>query len=367
MNSAPETVSEDIKPVEGRFVWKGPDVDYENDATRFFSEEDIGEIDKALIHLKRLGNLDFPEITPSTFPLDTFRETLSACREDLRTGLGFLLFRGFPVDRYSQDDLGRIFYGMGTYLGTPMPQSYQGDLLGHVMDVSDIEQNDRGYRRGGKLSMHTDAGGIAALMCLRAAASGGASRIASTAALHNELLKTRPDLVSVLYEGFLQRSTEKDAEYGDGQNLTNGKIPVFMRDDGEFTCRYIGGFLRRAIEAGDVSEGGLELEAVDALDNLAGLPEFYLDMFFKEGDMQFLNNNLILHNRTDYTDRPELDQRRHLLRIWLEVPGWPEHAFDAHNFKDQDIWIKRRTHLGETSSAYFKKLEEMRIHGEKFN
>ena len=367
MSNAPEIVSEDIKPIEGRFAWKGPDVNYEKDATRFFSEGDICEIDKALNHLKRCGNLDFPEITPDTFPLDKFRETLSECREDLRTGLGFLLFRGFPVDRYSQDDLGRIFYGMGTYLGTPMPQSYRGELLGHVMDVSDIEQTDRGYHRGGKLSMHSDAGGIAALMCLRASASGGKSRIASAAALHNELLKTRSDLVSVLYEGFLQRSTEKDAKYGDGQNLSDGKIPVFTRRNGEFACRYIGGFLRRAIEAGDVSERGLELEAVDAMDNWAGLPEFYLDMSFKEGDIQYLNNNLILHSRTDYTDGCELDQRRYLLRLWLVVPGWPEHAFDDHNWKDQEIWMKRRDHLGEASSAYFKKLEDMRVHGEKIN
>ena len=367
MNKAPEFVSEDIKPVEGRFVWKGPNIDYEKEAMRFFSEEDIGELDKALIHLKNLGNLDFPEITPDTFPLDRLRETLRECREDLHTGLGFLLLRGFPADRYSQDDLGRIFYAIGTYLGTPMPQSYQGELLGHVMDVSDIEQNARAYHGGGKLNMHSDAGGIAALMCLKASASGGESRIASTAALHNEILKTRPDLVSVLYEGFLQRSTEKDAEHGNGQNLSDGKIPVFTRSNGEFACRFIGGFLRRAIEKGDVSEGGLELEAVDALDNLSVLPEFYLDMSFQEGDMQFLNNNLILHSRTDYTDGPELDQRRHLLRLWLVVPGWPEHAFDDHNWKNQDTWIKRREHLGETSSAYFKKLEDMRLHGEKID
>ena len=215
--------------------------------------------------------------------------------------------------------------------------------------------------------MHTDAGGIVALMCIRASTSGGASRIASTAALHNELLKTRPDLVAVLYDGFLQRSTEKDAKYGDGENLSDGKIPVFTRSNGEFACRYIGGFLRRAIEAGDVSKGGLELQAVDALDNLAARPEFYLDMSFKKGDIQYLNNNLILHSRTDYTDGREFDERRYLLRLWLVVSGWPEHAFDDHNWKNQEIWIKRREHLGEISSAYFKKLEDLRVHGEKIN
>lgn len=215
--------------------------------------------------------------------------------------------------------------------------------------------------------MHTDAGSIAALMCLKTAINGGMSRIASSAALHNQLLKTRPDLLSVLYEGFLQRSTDKDAKYGSGHNLSASKIPVFVKHNGEFTCRYIGRFLRRAIESGDVSKNGLELEAVDALDRIAALPEFYLDMSFKEGDIQYLNNGLILHNRTDYTDAPELDKRRYLLRLWLVVPGWPEHVFDDNNWKDQDIWLKRRKHLGETSSAYFKKLEDIRVHGENID
>ena len=47
------------------------------------------------------------------------------------------------------------------------------------------------------------------------------------------------------------------------------------------------------------------------------------------------------------------------------VSGWPEHVFDDNNWKDQEIWIKRREHLGETPSAYFRKLEDMLIDGGK--
>ncbi|MBC58911.1 MAG: taurine catabolism dioxygenase TauD [Confluentimicrobium sp.] len=369
MNEIAPLACDVIKPIEGRFTWKGPEVDYEKQGMHIFSDAEIMEIDTALAHLKSLGEIDFPQITPKTFPLETLEEALRGRQGDLRSGLGFVLFRGLPIKRYPHDDLARIFYGLGSYLGVPNPQSYQGELLGHVMDVSDVEQKARAYHAGGKMEMHTDARDIVALMCLRTPESGGESRITSSAALHNALLETRPDLVAALYEGFLQRRMEKDAKYGNGRVLSNGKIPVFALNDGEFSCRFLGRGLRRAIEAGDVPDGGIELEAVDALEEIALSPDYYLDMSFRQGDMQFLNNNLILHGRTEYTDKPAFYERRYLIRLWLDVPEWPElkanYVFDGA--ADQDIWLSRRTHLGELPSAYLRKVEDMRLHGEKID
>jgi hypothetical protein len=37
--------------------------------------------------------------------------------------------------------------------------------------------------------------------------------------------------------------------------------------------------------------------------------------------MYFLNNFTILHARTQFDDFEEEDRRRHLLRLWLDVPG----------------------------------------------
>lgn len=35
------------------------------------------------------------------------------------------------------------------------------------------------------------------------------------------------------------------------------------------------------------------------------------------GQMMFTNNRWILHNRTAFTDRPDPDDRRHYVRLWL--------------------------------------------------
>ena len=41
------------------------------------------------------------------------------------------------------------------------------------------------------------------------------------------------------------------------------------------------------------------------------------------GDIQFLHNHTILHARSAYEDWPEVERKRHLLRLWLarRMPG----------------------------------------------
>lgn len=43
-------------------------------------------------------------------------------------------------------------------------------------------------------------------------------------------------------------------------------------------------------------------------------------MAFEPGDMQFLHNHQILHDRTEFEDWPAPERRRHLLRLWLCPP-----------------------------------------------
>ena len=61
--------------------------------------------------------------------------------------------------------------------------------------------------------------------------------------------------------------------------------------------------------------------ALDMFDELANEPSLRLDMEFQPGDMQWLHNHTCLHDRTAFVDWPEPERRRHLLRLWLAVPG----------------------------------------------
>ena len=52
-----------------------------------------------------------------------------------------------------------------------------------------------------------------------------------------------------------------------------------------------------------------------------------MQMEFKPGDMQWVHNHTMLHDRTEFEDWAEPEKKRHLLRLWLAAPGarpWPE-------------------------------------------
>ena len=60
-------------------------------------------------------------------------------------------------------------------------------------------------------------------------------------------------------------------------------------------------------------------EALTVLDQLTGDPRFTLAMDLRPGDIQFLNDHVVVHSRTDYVDYPEPERRRDLIRLWLDA------------------------------------------------
>ncbi len=341
-----------IAEAEGRPVWQGPRLDWQEEAAYRLSAAELAEIDAALRHLEACGAVDFPDLAPAYFPLPTLGTFLAGLGDELRRGRGFLLLRGLPLERYSPDEAALIYYGIGTHIGRPAPQSYQGELLGHVIDVSDIEREARGYHAGGAQRMHTDNCDIVSLMCVREAKSGGISRIVSAAAVHNRLLEERPDLLAALYDEYVFRRMELDAELGNGELVR--RVAIYSRQSGQLTCNVSGSYPHRAVQAGDAVMTPRQLEALDEMARFAASPDLYLDMNIGVGDIQFLNNRTILHGRTGYEDWPEVARRRHLMRLWLQMPDWPPLPPNQgmHGPADHPLWLRQRTPFMEVPSRY---------------
>ena len=342
--------------VDGPVAWRGPDIQGRVDGVHVLSDRHLAEVDRALDHLKSLEDTDLLEINTTNFPLDDLGRFLREQRRELHEGLGFLLLRGLSPDRYGADDMARIYFGLGAYLGAPLPQSYLGDVLGHVIDVSDIEEKPRTYHAGGGLEMHTDSCDIVALLCLRSAKSGGASRIVSVPTIHNVLLAEKPELLDALYGTYVFRRTNIDAEHGAG--VTTRPISIFSRASGALSCYLSATYPRRAVEMGDAVMTPLQIEALAAIERVASSPEYYFDMNIREGDIQFLNNRVLLHGRTDYQDHQELARRRHMMRLWLELPSWPAMPDSQvmHTPDDHALWLKRRRRHMELPSNYLAEL-----------
>ncbi|MCC7272356.1 MAG: TauD/TfdA family dioxygenase [Alphaproteobacteria bacterium] len=354
-------------PIASPASWRGSTLDWRKDALHVFAPAEIAEIDAGLAHLRSLGDLDFPEITPATFPLPTVGGYFARLREELRFGRGFVLLRGLPRERYSVDDLARIYYGFGAHLGAPGPQSWQGELLGNVIDVSDIEADPRGYHKGGRQNFHTDSCDVVALLCLRAAKSGGKSRIASSVGIHDAIVERRPDIARRLYRGYRYRRMDLDAQFGEGVVVSPEPVPIYVRRGDELSSYYMLNYARQAAARGESVLEDADREALDEIQRLAGSDEFYLDMSIDEGDIQFLNNRIMLHSRTEYEDHPEVARRRHMLRLWLQMPSWPAMPQEQvlHTAADRRLWLRQRKARMEFPSAYLAEMARYLEEGRK--
>jgi len=101
-------------------------------------------------------------------------------------------------------------------------------------------------------------------------------------------------------------------------------VPIFMPTDEGVVTTYVRSAVRKGQSLDGVPRVTAEQEAAfDAIDALAADPAFHLDMDFTVGDMQFLNNHVILHSRTRYEDHAAPAKRRHLLRLWLACEDGP--------------------------------------------
>jgi alpha-ketoglutarate-dependent taurine dioxygenase len=59
--------------------------------------------------------------------------------------------------------------------------------------------------------------------------------------------------------------------------------------------------------------------AMDLIESIANDPAFHVEMDFQPGDIQLLNNSVMLHSREAYEEEEEPARRRHLLRLWLSA------------------------------------------------
>ncbi len=297
--------------------WRAADFEGREDWIDQLTRADVAELDAALNHAKSRG-LTGTAVTRKDFPLPTLAARLERQLENLINGRGFSLMRGFPARNYPKEDAGTIFWGIGTYLGSPWPQNARGDLLGDVRDTgrSIMDTDVRGYQTRVHLPFHTDGSDLVGLMCLRTAREGGISSIVSSVACHNALASARPDLLALLYEEFYVDWREEQPA-GDPPYYT---MPVFTLHDGRLFNRYVRGYIDSAQRFKELPRlTPLELEALNALDALTVSDEFRLDMDLQPGDMQFVNNYVIFHSRTEYIDHEAEDDKRHLKRLWLET------------------------------------------------
>jgi len=305
------------KPVATPSAWRGTDLARSDAWIIRLTAAQIDELDRARVRVRQRG-LGLAELGRDAFPLPTLAPVIADWARELRSGRGFLLLRGLPVAAWGDDDAALVYWGIGQHLGEPGAQNPQGELLGHVVDTGEDASKPliRLYRTAATIAWHCDLADVVGLLCLRTARCGGASRIVSSVAVYDEVLRRRPDLVDRLYEPFALDSRDEE---GSGKRpflpippcrFANGQLRTFWHSD------YFRSALRHP-EAPRWSER--ERELVDLYEEVASDPSLVLEMNFEPGDVQLISNHFTLHARSEYEDWPDPARRRHLLRLWLSL------------------------------------------------
>lgn len=183
-----------------------------------------------------------------------------------------------------------------------------------------IIYQERQYKTSAAIDLHCDAADVVGLLCLYPAKAGGASRLVSSVSVYLRFSEAHPDLVHKLHEANFILDTRGSG----GVNWV--RLPASCSDDdGQLRTFYHTAYFRSWRRHPDAPAVDLEMEQVlDYWDEIARAPGMQLAMNLSRGDIQLVNNHVLMHARDAYQDGP---QKRHLLRLWLSLTD-----------SDQSLW-----------------------------
>ncbi len=303
-----------VAPVRSPAEWHGSQLTDDSDWRLSLSATDRAEVLAALAAAETAG-VGSDEVSPRSFPLPRLGSLLQRLAGDVAHGRGFALVHGVPVDGLTEQQCALVAVGITSHVGAVVPQGSEQTPVVRVRDsgADPARSTTRSYQHSRRLGFHADPTDIVALLCVRPARSGGISTIVSSVALHNALVEQRPDLARLLYEPWWF-----DRRTGDGPDSFYQQ-PVYAVDSaGHLRTRYGPDYMRSAQRGAHVPPLSAEQrEALEVLDRLHNDPRYMLSMDLRPGDLQLLNNHVILHSRTAYHDHPDQERRRHLIRVWL--------------------------------------------------
>lgn len=293
-------------PVESPSVWQSRD----------FPEESSWSFDLAAEDRRAL--IAWGRDDSGTDAARQLEKSAAQWADILNNGTGFVRLRNFPVDMLTEQQITRAYIRLGTLLGTPVGQDRAGNLITHIRDERNQAGPGRKYQTNLSQDFHSDASELVGLLCLKPARAGGISRIVSSHAVYNEMLRRAPHLVEIMYRPMPWSR----------HRTHHGMAPYFelapiAEVDGAPRIFFIPWYIRQSQQhdaAPHLTDD--QLAALALMEQVANDPAFHIEMNFQPGDVQLLNNATVLHSREAYEDHDDLRLRRHLLRLWL--------ATDAH-------------------------------------
>jgi hypothetical protein len=268
--------------------------------------------------LRERGRLDVPieALTKTDFAFGALAKKLDAAYAGVRSGLGFAILRGLPLDdAFTLDEFRAAVWGIGLFFGGEMlSQNASGERITEVVDATSVDPTPRMYRSNVELRLHTDITDMLALACWHKALEGGRSTIGSGISIHDEIARRDPHALALLYGGYYYHLLGEEAD--GAPPVTRYRVPVFANVDGQISVHYQRTGIAAGHRANGVPLGDDDIHALDLFDEVARMPEFRLEFDLERGDMLVINNYTIMHARAGFLNYPEPERIRRFVRLW---------------------------------------------------
>jgi len=301
--------------------WLGHEITREQISHQLTPEE--LPILRRLVDRCKASGKSLEQLTREDFSDPALDESLARAVRLMKTGLGLSMITGVPMQDYTLDELRILYWGIGSHFGVAVSQNLEGELMGEVR-VRANKIKYRAYSKAGALDFHTDRIDILSLFSIQTAKSGGATVFKSALAVWEAVERERPDLLPILKRGFYQYRSGEQPEGEDA--VTSHRVPIFGEKDGLNSCLFSANASLAMVQ--NFSPEPLTAEEEEALrfvDGVRNREELAFPVLLQPGEMVFLNNYELLHGREDFEDGEAAEEKRFLLRLWLQGrPGRPK-------------------------------------------
>ena len=103
-------------PIEHPSAWRSRDFASPDDYAIDLGPRHFEAFDRALARIRAEG-LTLDDVERRHFEVPEIAGDIAAWFDEIQHGRGFVFLRGFPVDRWSEDETGIVFWGIGTHMG----------------------------------------------------------------------------------------------------------------------------------------------------------------------------------------------------------------------------------------------------------
>ena len=305
-----------------RLLWRGDSLPA--DAGRIAFPADVAAELEALVTALDRDPVPLLLLRPEDYPLDAARRFMREVKQGIDDGPGFAIIDRLPVERWSESGLRAVWWLLAALVARPVAQKWDGTSIYEVTDLGRPPGNGvRPDVTNAEQNFHTDNSynlvppHYVGLLCVRTAMAGGVSGIVSFATAHEEMRRRHPDLLPRLYQPF---HFDRQREHAPGDVMTTWH-PMLESEDGRLVARLSRFQIRNGYKLAGAEIDPEGLAAMEAFEAILTAPGMAAQFHFEQGQMQILDNRALGHKRTGFTDWPEPERKRLLIRLWLRDGG----------------------------------------------